>query len=167
MSVTTLPASFEITGDSTRESIVKNVKSTLETITETNGYSHTVIFVDREQIGEINRPAWPNILILEGEETAERRIIAGGPGGKWMKLLRLILSAAIEAREDLNTQTNLMLANMEKAILADHSRGGLAIDTRIVGNRQYITGEGEPIGAVDLEIEIHYRHDERSPFTNT
>jgi hypothetical protein len=57
-----------------------------------------------------------------------------------------------------DTYLNRLQGDMKKAILEDHTRGGEAIDTDVLGTTPFETTEGQPYAGIIMELGIRYRH---------
>jgi len=58
-----------------------------------------------------------------------------------------------------------VLANVEKALKVDITRGGNAYDTNITGNEMILAEELLPNGGVIINFDVLYRHNLADPFT--
>ena len=151
--------------DSIREQIVKNVVTTLEGITEALGFDITVASVQRSRRAGPTIHEFPTILVIEESEAILPQTEGRGPLGKWTKLMSLGLVCWIE-NEEAGEAVNQILANVEKALMADISRGNLAVLTNLVSNQSFITEDiDNPESGVTMVIEIRYRVQERDPFS--
>jgi hypothetical protein len=139
--------------DSIREKILANLKAALEGITAANGYNYTVNRVDRIRSNPINHPVYPSINIWE--QGMESEI---DPKGFNTKKLDLVLELwTIAGGEDLSQVINKHLADVEKAVVTDTTRGGNAIDTWYTGDEVLLTnGDQLMIGAYCF-ITVKYR----------
>ena len=82
------------------------------------------------------RPYWVQVYRFESDETP-----AAG-AASWEELL------------------NVARADVEKALAADLTRGGLATDTRIVAPAEF--SDSGDAGGIVVRVNVHYRH----PFDN-
>lgn len=154
---------FLILQDSIRERIVKNVVSTLLGITKANGYHATMKYVDRDEETALTRnQEFPNCFLAEASEEAALR-----PFNYWTKNLSIQISVAVQNKGQMSTELNRTLADIEKAMMTDPARGGLAIETILKRNTQLVSAVGDPVGVSIIDMEIVYRHDFGNPNTLT
>ena len=62
-----------------------------------------------------------------------------------------------------DTYLNRLQGDVKKAILEDYSRGGLAIDTNVLGTLPIEATEGQKNSGIIIEIEIRNRHLRNDP----
>jgi hypothetical protein len=148
--------------DSIRESILLNLKTTLEGITTVAGYNYTILSVQRWQSRGNNYASVPCIVINSGAEDKE-------PGPDPQTTCKFIVFIEATHRQDDDSTENSdtiiskLLADIEKAVMADYTRGGYAEDTKILGNVPFETVEGQPAFGIIVNVEIHYRHKNTDP----
>jgi len=58
---------------------------------------------------------------------------------------------------------NILLGDIEKALMVDYTRGGFAKDTNIKSNVLFETLEGQPQAGIVIELEIIYQHKQDDP----
>ena len=149
--------------DSIREKIMKNIKTVLQTITVGNGYSNTILSVQRFIQSGHKLLDVPVILISEGSETAEDKA-----PNLTMKTLSVYLAVITRQDETIDTRSgaevmNSIVADVEKAMVADFTRGGNSIDTKIISSDPIDVQDGEPELGVLMQFEIIYRHGRTDP----
>jgi hypothetical protein len=62
-----------------------------------------------------------------------------------------------------DTLLNSLLGDIEKALMLDYTRGGVAKDTNIKSNVLFETLEGQPQAGIIIELEIIYQHKQNDP----
>lgn len=69
-------------------------------------------------------------------------------------------------RYDMSTDEALefFLADIEKAIMQDHTRGGNAITTSMLGNEPFESVEGQPYAGIIIRFSILYEHNFKDPY---
>ena len=146
---------------SVRESIMANLATTLAGITEAGGYLTTVSQVfDRLIAGEAGPGDFVQILALDPETYTE----LANP--KLERVLPILLIYSRRVRGDTAHVEGLRaLADMEKALLADRTRGGYAFDTQLVSNVIIDPEASEPLQEVQLRIRVQYRTHRTNPFS--
>lgn len=156
--------------DSIRETIMKNVQSTLEGITVAAGYANTIQSVQRyRQAGQDVRLA-PGALVSEGDEEIDEGPLSGANG---LVTKRLTVGVLLYARQEpTDTKSgdeviNSLQADVEKALATTYTRGGKAIDTKEVGNGRLDPEDGVPELNRLLIYELHYRHRREDPTSLT
>lgn len=148
-----------------REQIFQNVKESLCNITNRNGYENDI---DSDNVNIIHGKrddsayAEPIIYIYPG---TERLMLDKCEKGYDYNDLEIQIEAIIRGdKSTMNTNINSMLADMKKALGADHTRGGVAIDTTFMNNDIYINDlTGNKAGIV-LNIIIGYETKYANPY---
>lgn len=149
--------------DTIRERIVKNIVTSLQGITVANGYDNTVLSVQR--LKQSGNPAIdvPLILVAEGPENA-----SAGPNPLTNKVLEVSIGIVTRQDEAVDPRSademmNSLRGDVEKAMVSNYTRGGLAIDTMATGGTRIGVQEGEPELGIEMLFEIHYRHARTDP----
>lgn len=156
--------------DTIREKIVKNIETTLKTISKANGYENDIKSVQRLlQSGQVVTDV-PLLIIAEGDEDAEEGPLATAI----LTLKRLGVFVVVQTRHDEAIDTrasdeilNTLRADVEKAMMVDHTRGGFAIDTHPPSSTALDTEEGQPEIASLMQFQIDYRHARQDPTSLT
>ena len=147
------------------EQIVSNIKSTVESVTTANNYRVTIGKVIRATgfpapgdpmplvvVDVINQDP-PVLTSISAEQTVDVGILG------WVR-------AADQA-----AATNLVVAEIERAIMNDLKRGGLATYTEVRNRRQTIRKVGspkaQPYGYFEMEIKVGYEHKFYDPFVQS
>ncbi len=116
------------------EQIAVDLAETLEGITAAAGYAVTVSEVIRpRRTGVEASPANYGIILLQGDEDAvDGAAVTNPPARQWRQLFQMDLYLRISDASDtpIDTLCNLFACEVERAVLADPTRGGLAIDTQ-------------------------------------
>jgi hypothetical protein len=145
-----------------RENIMLNLKSTLEAITKAHGYANTIASVQRwNQRGAIFSN-FPTIIINAGPEDKKPE-----PHPLATCSFKIYIDIWTNQPEDETLSSdeilNSLLGDVEKALAADITRGGHAIDTNITGNLPFETVQGQPQIGISIEIEVIYQHQLTDP----
>jgi hypothetical protein len=151
--------------ESIRERIGQHVDTTLAAITGVGDYHCRLEFIARSSGLPGNLIDLPAVHVTEGTET-----VSDGPLPFLTRMLALTLRGWIRKDDDdglpLATWRNRLLQDLERALIADHTRGGLAINTRVAGTRILDDPDVDVVGAVELDLEILYRTKIGDPATS-
>ena len=145
--------------ETVRERILANIKTTLEGITITNGYNFdfTAETIQRWSMHGNRLVDLPAVVISPGDE--EEKSL---PNNFEECVLSVYLDVFFVTEENdavsTDTYLNRLQGDMKKAILEDHTRGGEAIDTDVLGTTPFETTEGQPYAGIIMELGIRYRH---------
>lgn len=147
-----------------RENILAHIKTTLEGITEANGYNNDIASVQRwMQRGNILKSV-PCIVISAGQE--DKR-----PEPNPLMSCRITVYLELYLRQNETDQTptdsliNSLLGDIEKALMLDYTRGGNSLDTNIRAIIPFETQEGQVNAGAVIEIEVLYQHQQNDPET--
>lgn len=148
--------------ESIRELILKNLKTTMQGITVANGYNYTIASVQRWESKGNNYAAVPCIVINSGPEDKEE-----GPDPQTTCKFTVFIEATYrqddDSTENSDSIISKLLADIEKALTVDITRGNNAENTKILGNILFETTEGERSFGVIINLEILYRHKNTDP----
>lgn len=151
--------------------IMTNLAAAIATVTTGNGYAVTVAAVHQPAtVADFGRtPPGDYIvqLVQEDPEIAEEASYNGNPprvGWRQPVSMDLIYRPSDAATGSLQAALNLFEAEVIKAIMADTTRGGLAIDTQLSPPRWWTDPSEGTVGKT-LMIVITYRHKENDPTT--
>lgn len=145
-----------------RESILENLKTTLETISTANGYHNDIASVQRWRQSGNSLLNVPCIVINAGPEEKE-------PNPNPFTTCRFTVYLDVWMRQDAgdlgstDALLNSLLGDIEKVLMADYTRGGFAKDTNIKSNVLFETLEGQPQAGIIIELEIIYQHKQDDP----
>lgn len=152
--------------DSVREAIMKQIQSTLQAITIGNGYANTVNAVERLlQRGQSSQP--PMAYVLEGEDDASQGPIFGADS-LISRTLSVGVTMIVQQDDDIDARSaseamNSLIADVQKAMQVDYSRGGLAVNTEEVSVSPVQIDEGLPLLSATVAYRIAYRHRRTDP----
>jgi hypothetical protein len=145
-----------------KESILENLKTTLETIRTGNGYNNTIASVQRWRQAGNSLVAVPCIVINAGPEEKEP-VPNPFTTCKFSVYLDVWMRQAQDDLQSTDTILNSLLGDIEKALMIDYTRGGYAKDTNIKSNVLFETLEGQPQAGIIIELEIIYQHKQNDP----
>lgn len=145
-----------------RESILENLKTTLEAISIANGYHNDIASVQRWRQSGNSLLNVPCIVINAGPEEKT-------PEPNPFTTCRFTVYLDVWMRQDAadpqptDSLLNSLLGDIEKALMVDYTRGGFAKDTNIKSNVLFETLEGQPQAGIIIELEIIYQHKQDDP----
>lgn len=145
-----------------RESILENLRTTLEAISVVNGYHNDIASVQRWRQSGNSLVLVPCIVINAGPEEKEP---SPNPFTtcKFTVYLDVWIRQAQDDPQSTDTLLNSLLGDIEKALMVDYARGGFSKDTNIKANVLFETLEGQPQAGVIIELEIIYQHKQDDP----
>lgn len=155
---------------SVRESILANVKTTLQGIapggTPAAGYSTAIKQVFRWGTDPTLIQDFPVVVLGDVNEAYTQN---SNP------LLHRTLTVVIEGWHRIEFETDdvvggvvtAFVADLEKALMQDVTRGGFAVDTILKGNEAYVEAGGAPLLMVSVTAEIKYRTSLTNPASST
>ena len=151
--------------DPIEELIAQNVKTTALTVTTDNDYNESVNEVYRLTSVEGFNAIHLNVVILEDPPERDREAESAG-SHTWRKVfgLALYFRPSDEDESPQDTGINRFRADMAKAMMIDHTRGGYAMDTDIL-DPAVMTDENGVVQGCLLPIEVSYRTLETDPYT--
>lgn len=145
---------------SIRENILANVKTTLQAIAPSGvaaaGYSTPVKQVFRWGMDAAQIIEFPVLVFGDLNEVYTQNSL---------QLLHRTLTVVVEGYHKVEFQSDdavaqaatAFLADIEKSLLADVTRGGNAVDTIFKSNEVFVESAGSPFVFVSLTAEIKYR----------
>lgn len=146
---------------SIRTAVIDNLVAALTAITVAGGYLTTVKKVFRS-LQDGDGRATPIIeLAIDPHRYTELSNIS------LVRVLPIKLVGSVEcgAAGNPGLAGDQLLADMEKAARADRTRGGYAMDTRLVAGHVFDAEPQSPLVEVHLDIEITFRTRFGDPFT--
>lgn len=156
------------------ELITQDVLAAVARVTVGNGY-HFTLTVQRWQRPPVAPGAFVCVLDEAGDTEPGPRppFTSGmGPGDapyktqEWMRrynVLVYVFDSDLEPTAPYDQFVNVLRADVEKAVLSDRQRGGLAIDTFPRGDGAF--ADANDVGGVAVMFDVLYRTDEADPYT--
>lgn len=146
---------------SKRENIIANIVTTLNTITEDNGYHYNINTVTREIKHFRELDDYPSVLIVGAGEERESKSLSGN---YVRSLLTVRIRGIVQAESDIETAANNFLDDIETALCSADSRrrGGYAEDTWPSKVYMY-SGTSDNIQIFDFDFELWYNFIYGSP----
>ncbi len=155
---------------SVRDQLVANLDATLRQMTQGAGYHFDWRSVLRWRI-VLSGVETPVVMILDLEETIDDLA-----SNVLDRTLAVTLSAIHqvadwsqpdEAEDGYGPDAigSHLIEDMERAVMSDRRRGGLAVDTSMRATRKYIEQVGPLAVVAEVDIEIRYRTRDNDPAT--
>lgn len=137
-----------------RETILDNAVTVLETITRANGYNNDVGSVQRRPINEFKLAPkdYPALGVLWKREDKD---VQGLPYDYVQNDLTMTVRGIIQASEDIEGELNGFIDDVEKALVADPTRGSVAEFTEPRGIVVFM-GEREDLLYFDFDFAVRY-----------
>ena len=145
--------------DSVRELIMKDVRTTLLGITTVNGYVNQMQSVQRfQQDGQQLADVPMAVLVDGGDEVNDERPLELQSRALSVSVVLIHRQdTAVDARSSSEVM-NSLIADVQKAMQVDQTRGGLAVNTIEQGIGEIDAQEGEPELMQAISYRILYRH---------
>lgn len=148
--------------ESIRELILQQCETTLAAVNGTGVYHCALETVDRGQGPPSNLDRLPAVRIAEGDEGS-----VDGPDPLITLRLPITVTGWVHVDDDggvsLPTLRNRIRQDIQTALLADWTRGGLAVNTRYTGSRTPVDDDPDTLGSVEVTFEILYRTRHNDP----
>ncbi len=145
------------------ERIRQDVLAALRAVTKTNGYTFNCTADTRKQNGPEPRDL---LLVLYQANTNTTDTPALRRNERFQRFSVDCYSIIGEQDAeviDADERLNHLQADVEKALAADRTRGGLAIDTHI-RDPELFTHLGDATEGVTVNVDVHYRTNEDDPY---
>lgn len=142
------------------ESILDDLGTALEAITVANGYNYSPTIHKRRPLDLARVGKFPCVFFWrEPEDAGEIN------SGYIDKEAPITIGVMTDDGDDPAQTIEQLMADVEKAVMADHTRGGYAINTVLEKTETEFPGEGRrPSGVGYLDFTIMYRHKRGDPY---
>lgn len=151
-----------------RESIALAIATQLATITVANGYEVTVVDVVRPTRMSDFSPRNLRLLLLQGQRQRDQEIDYQGnpPAIGWRQRFEVVAFVLLSdsSATAFEATLNQVISDIEKAVMADPTWGGLAVNTTLEGEDP-IDLDGPASGSI-VSFTVQYRVSETSPYVN-
>ena len=139
---------------SIRENIASNIISTLDAVSSPIEFKK----ITREPFDpeELADPQFPALYIATGDETREDYSMGEYSAGKRSGTIDYVIVGYVKGTEtNLDTKRNQFIEIVEETLDTDRTRGGNALDTKIV---EVSSDEGTlyPLGGIRIIVRIFY-----------
>jgi hypothetical protein len=153
--------------DSVAERIMQHLQTTIEGITVANGYRNAIHTVQRFQQDGQPPIEGHGVLLIDGDDIPEGLVMAGAFDlVSRRKHVDFIIIAQQDSETDSRSASELMNsleADVRKAVNADHTRGGVAVNTEETQASEHDVQLGMPELRRVLGYDIRYRHRRLDP----
>ena len=130
--------------------------------TTLTGLTTTGANVYESRVYTLQEDTLPSLVIYTKSETSEPIVI--GTDRVMSRELSVVVEAYCKATSDFDDTIDTISKEVEEAIMADRTLGGLAKDTYVESTEIEYTGEGEqPVGYVTLTFLTNYYVQETNP----
>jgi hypothetical protein len=136
------------------EQIALSVVDAVSSVQEANGYRYSLKVERQQRLG--NSPEHLKAVVYQGSPTVEGEERFDTITWKLpFEILVYIITSETEKTAP-DTYTNVVTADVQRAVLADYTRGGLAIDTNLAALEAFSEFDGKFDGAA-MRFEVQYR----------
>lgn len=141
--------------------IIDELKQTLQAISIANGFNYDVQRVEEKAtVATPDLKETPTIFLFQNTEMNDNI-----PLVMQSKHLTVAVVGYVRQFSNMDREVNKLKADIETAVLADRTRGGLAVNTVISGPVTLFYGaDVAPWGYVQFKFEIYYRHYYGNPY---
>lgn len=147
---------------SVKESILENIKTTLENITVANGYHNNVQRVLRFKIAGWQTVVFPTLMVVGIDTT--KKPIEGYPPRMDAVLRGAVMSVLTnDPVEDTEQLHNLLMLDIEAALQVDVQRGGYARETTVIGEDLEVHEAEVPFCVSTVAFEVRFTHGRQDP----
>jgi len=124
-------------------------------VTTITGLETTGSNVYRTRVYPLADAKLPGLAIFTDSEEIEPSTIT--PPRTQMRTLTVRIEAFVKGVSNFDDQLDTISEEVEEALAADITRGGLAQDTRITGFEADFSGEGDqPVGVGRISVSVDY-----------
>lgn len=138
-----------------RENILANIVTTLQAVNGTGGYNYKLNHVERARLTKFDG-IYPAAFVFEETDAPVEEY-----DSTIVRKLTVTVEAWIESTSSISQGINKLLADIEKAMMTDRTRGGHAIDTN-PPTAQFVVMDGMPAGVL-VSFDITYHHAAAQP----
>lgn len=146
------------------ELIAANIETVVNTITAGNGYNYNLTAKRPKRIDFLTE-SWNNLDVIIQQTSAAAKDSEYSHPYKTYTITFMLVAIVVGSDSDsfsIDTQKNKIAADIEKAIMADRTRGGYAMDSNIT-EINFITDDDA--GGVSLLLEVEYRTIYDNPYS--
>jgi hypothetical protein len=144
--------------DTRKHTIIDNCLAAIGAITHGATYERTVRTISRNVLSLPESPVNDTVWVESTTQTKE-------PLASALSLVTLVITfGAIVESSDLGKACDDIEADIERALAVDVTRGGYAIDTRVIHTEDAPLESGAPLAGVRVDVEIKYRHADGNPY---
>ena len=144
------------------ELIAQDLLATVNGVTEANGYLQTLTAVRPKRVNAEADITGDLCVLIEQDDPEQ--VGVNGNVQEWRQTfaVQAFVIDSDAATVAIDTRINFVLADLLKAIMADHTRGGYAIRQEIGDIDRFIYAG---YSGVAVSLEVHYRTTYGDPYT--
>lgn len=152
--------------DSVQEAIVKKITAALGQITTANGYSNTILSVQRYHLSGVETAVVPTIVVKEGECSVELGQSVYPSVRRRMEVVLVPITRHDEAADPRSGGEilNSLVADIERCVAENRTWDGLAIQTDPPAYLETELEAVEPHLSKGLRFEVVYEHVRTNPY---
>ncbi len=145
------------------ESILDDVVTQCKTIDTDSDYYNTVLTVERISKSAFSRVNFPGIAVgCISESKSEGNF---GQTFSTAEIL-VVVTDRVQIGSDGDEALSKLAADVEMAVMADHTRGGIAINTHVTKiDRDWPLDRADNLWLVSLTFQVDFRHSRTDPST--
>lgn len=147
------------------ENIAANIVTTINGVTETNGYNQDIV-VKRPSRVDYESEAAADDLTGKIYQGKRERLTGEMNSYTWRQPFTIVVYALNDdgSAVTIDTRLNTICADMEKALRVDITRGGYAYGGTDIGEPEVLVADDGSISAVILPITVDYRVLKSDPY---
>ena len=152
--------------DSVQEQIVKKIVAALSRITTANGYSNTILSVQRYNLSGVETSVVPTIVVKEGECTVELDGSIYPSIRRRMELVIIPITRHDEVADPRSSGEilNSLVADVERCVATNRTWDGLATQTDPPHYLETELDASEPHLSKGVRFEVSYEHVRTDPY---
>lgn len=148
--------------DSVKERVLQNIVSTLQNIKIIEGFAFDIGAVLRYRIAGYDTLDYPALLVVGNRETKVRR--TASPDKSDVTLLVTIeVLATNDSLQDSEEYHDLIMRDVEGALMQDVTRGGMARYTDVTGTSFTVVAQQNPFALSIISVTVTYQHTTSDP----
>jgi molybdopterin biosynthesis enzyme len=144
------------------ELIAQNVLTTVQGVTEENGYNYTITATRHAKKGDKRTNFAAIILQADPREATDENVYNTKEWWLPFEISVFIIPSDTDTTP-IDTYCNVVRSDIEQALMADRYRGGVARDTEIKASRAF-TEETSAYDVIIVNCEVNYRTQDINPY---
>ena len=140
--------------DPIRQRVVDELCDSLAGITAGSAYWYTPSAVYRWRMPPPEAIAFPSYCVLDTDERVER---ATTPLAHRTLSITVVGIHSADLIGESDRVARQLLADIQRRVQVDRTRGGVAVTTNEVANRIFVESPNDPIVVVEVDLEVTYR----------
>ena len=145
------------------EHIAANILTTINTVTTAGDYNQDINCIRPKRVDFVT--PWKDLdAVLNQLESEDIDLGNGVKGWQQSFICEVVVIDSDDSASTIDTRLNQIAADIEKALTADVTRGGYAIETSITGTQRFEADDAGP-GGIAIEFFVDYRTVYNDPYT--